>query len=271
VTSVLDRAEGWVPSQPSAQCHLGAMPIRLLFGSGRSWIVEAFRQALAEGDVKQRNDMSEQCRSDRDAVLRDFDVSRETSAKLDVLATELARWQSVKNLVGPATLAEVWTRHIADSLQLLDLAPTARSWLDLGSGAGFPGLVLAIAGAERSLEVHLVESNSRKCAFLRTIARLTGTAARVHEGRLETTVGTFAGLADVVSARALAPLPTLLAWTEPLLKTGTIGLFPKGRDAAAELTLAGKSWRFDAEMLPSRTESEARIIRITHLRAAHDE
>jgi 16S rRNA (guanine527-N7)-methyltransferase len=194
-----------------------------------------------------------------------LNVSRETTERLQLLETELRRWQAIKNLVGPATLDHIWDRHIVDSLQLLDLAPEARVWVDLGSGAGFPGLVLAIAGAERGLKVHLVESNSRKCAFLRHIARLTGVSATVHEARLETVVPGFIGKADVVSARALASLTMLLDWTEPMLKAGTIGLFPKGRDAEIELTEARKRWTFEADILPSRTDSDARILRITSI------
>jgi 16S rRNA (guanine527-N7)-methyltransferase len=200
-----------------------------------------------------------------ETALAGFDVSRETSAKLGVLAAELQRWQAVKNLVGPATLTDVWTRHIADSLQLLEHAGTARTWLDLGSGAGFPGLVVAIGGEGRGMTVDLVESNARKCAFLRHVVRLTGAAAGVHQTRFETVIPSFVGKVDVVSARALAPLRDLLAWTEPLLTTGTTGLFPKGRDAAAELTEAEKLWRFDVAILPSRTAPEARILRIAHL------
>ncbi|HZW47723.1 MAG TPA: 16S rRNA (guanine(527)-N(7))-methyltransferase RsmG [Microvirga sp.] len=194
-----------------------------------------------------------------------LNVSRETLEKLQLLERELRRWQAIKNLVGPATLDQVWDRHIVDSLQLLDFAPEAMTWVDLGSGAGFPGLVLAIAGQERGLKVHLVESNSRKCAFLRQIARLTGASAMVHEARLETVIPSFVGKADVVSARALASLTQLLEWTEPMLKTGTIGLFPKGRDAESELTEARKKWTFKADILPSRTDSEARILRITSI------
>jgi 16S rRNA (guanine527-N7)-methyltransferase len=194
-----------------------------------------------------------------------IDVSRETKEKLELLERELRRWQGIKNLVGPATLDHVWDRHIVDSLQLLDLAPEAQTWLDLGSGAGFPGLVLAIAGAERGLKLHLVESNSRKCAFLRHIARLAAVPAKVHEARLETVIPGFIGQADVVSARALAALPLLLEWTEPLLKAGTTGLFPKGRDAEIELTEARKRWTFAADILPSRTDSQARILRITSI------
>jgi 16S rRNA (guanine527-N7)-methyltransferase len=203
--------------------------------------------------------------------LEELGVSRETSDRLRVMVDELTRWQRVKNLVGPGTLADVWNRHVIDSLQLLKLVPEARRWLDLGSGAGFPGLVVAIAGAERGLQVDLVESNARKCAFLQNVIRLTAAPARVHAARLEGIVPGFQGLADVVSARALAPLGTLLSWTEPLLKTGTTGLFPKGRDAMDELTEARKSWRFQAEVLPSLTDSEARILRITHLTSIDDE
>jgi 16S rRNA (guanine527-N7)-methyltransferase len=199
------------------------------------------------------------------SVLAKIDVSRETREKLELLERELRRWQKVKNLVGPATLDHIWDRHIIDSLQLLDLAPEAKTWVDLGSGAGFPGLVLAIAGQERGLKVHLVESNSRKCAFLREIARLTGAQATVHSARLETVIPDFVGKADVVSARALAALTQLLEWTEPMLKAGTIGLFPKGRDAEIELTEARKRWTFEADILPSRTDSEARILRITSI------
>jgi 16S rRNA (guanine527-N7)-methyltransferase len=195
----------------------------------------------------------------------DLNVSRETFEKLDLLERELRRWQAIKNLVGPATLDRIWDRHIVDSLQLLDLAPDAGTWIDLGSGAGFPGLVVAIAGAERGLKVHLVESNSRKCAFLRQIARLTGSAVTVHEARLEAVIPGFVGKADVVSARALAALDQLLGWTAPLLKAGTIGLFPKGRDVEAELTEARKQWTFEAETLPSSTDSSARILRITSI------
>ncbi len=131
-------------------------------------------------------------------------VSRETTERLRLLESELRRWQSIKNLVGPGTLDDIWNRHIVDSLQLLNAAPDAKSWLDLGSGAGFPGLVLAIAGRERGLQVDLVESNSRKCAFLRHVARLTEANARVHEARLEAIIPQFVGKVDVVSARALA-------------------------------------------------------------------
>lgn len=202
---------------------------------------------------------------DRARVLAEAGVSRETAAALDCYVAELTRWQTVKNLVGPGTLAEVWTRHVADALQLLDLAPGATRWLDLGSGAGIPGLILAIAGRERPMfHVKLVESNARKCAFLTETARRTGAPVSILNARIENVIGDCQGT-EIVCARALAPLPQLLAWTEPLLRNDTIGLFPKGRDASAELTAAAQQWTFVGDSIRSRTDPEARILRITAL------
>ncbi len=201
----------------------------------------------------------------RRRVLDEHNVSRETAEALDLYVAQLTRWQTVKNLVGPATLAEVWQRHVADALQLLTLAPEAKRWLDLGSGAGIPGLILAIAGRGKTgFHVSLVESNARKCAFLSETARLTGAPVTVHNARIEAVIGTLSGV-EIVCARALAPLSQLLAWTEPLLTSGTIGLFPKGRDAAAELTEAEDAWTFTRDLIPSRTDSQARIVRVTSL------
>lgn len=201
----------------------------------------------------------------RSRVLAEHNVSRETAQALDLYVTQLTRWQTVKNLVGPATLAEVWQRHVADALQLLTIAPEARRWLDLGSGAGIPGLILAIAGKQRGdFHVELVESNARKCAFLSDTARLTGAPVTVHNARIESVIGQRSGI-DIVCARALAPLTQLLAWSEPLLTSGTVGLFPKGRDAAAELTEAEDAWTFTRDLIPSRTDSQARIVRVTSL------
>lgn len=192
-------------------------------------------------------------------------VPRETLAGLERYVEELRRWQRIKNLIGPGTLDQIWDRHIADSLQLLDLAPPgAVTWVDLGSGAGLPGLPLAIAGRHRpGFHVHLVESNGRKCAFLRHAARTCEAPVTVHEGRIEAVLPSLVGRVDVVTARALAPLADLLAWTAPVLKSGITGLFPKGREAEAELTEARKSWTFEAELVPSRTDAAARIVRVT--------
>ncbi|WP_332687234.1 16S rRNA (guanine(527)-N(7))-methyltransferase RsmG [Bosea sp. (in: a-proteobacteria)] len=198
--------------------------------------------------------------SDRRRGLDLTPVSRETEERLAVLVAELERWQRAKNLVSGATLSEVWTRHIADSLQLLDHAPDARRWLDLGSGGGFPGLVLGIRLAELGGHIDLVESNGRKCAFLRHAARLTGAAVTVHAARIEDAMPQFVGKVDVVTARALAPLPLLLDWCKELLRTGVMGVFPKGQHLDAELTDAAKYWKIQASTFPSVTDSAARIL-----------
>jgi len=204
-----------------------------------------------------------------ETALAGFDVSRETRERLGILVEELRRWQKAKNLVGPGTLDSVWSRHIADSLQLAAAAPEAKVWLDLGSGAGFPGLVIAITliGIEGA-RVHCVESNGRKCSFIRHAARMTGAPVTVHDARLEDVIPSFAGKIDILTARALAPLPRLLDWTAPLLTTGVHGLFPKGDNALGELTEARKSWKFEVEMIPSRTDPRGQILRIGSLEQA---
>jgi 16S rRNA (guanine527-N7)-methyltransferase len=190
-------------------------------------------------------------------------VSRETWARLDTFVALLLDRQKVMNLVGPSAIRNLWTRHVADSLQLLALAPGARTWIDLGSGAGFPGLVLACALADTSeAEVHLVESTQKKAAFLRETAQALGIPAIVHAQRIEDFVRSKPRAFDVVTARALAPLDRLLGYAIPLLKRGTVGLFPKGQDVEAELTAASKSWKIDAELLPSKTDPHGRILLI---------
>ena len=188
-------------------------------------------------------------------------VSRETRGKLEIYEAELRRWQKVKNLVGASTIPDVWERHFVDSLQLMTLAD-GDVWADLGSGAGFPGLVIAIARPQT--QVHLVESDSRKCAFLRHVARATDAPARVWEGRIEAVLDKLVPAPDVVSARALASLTDLLELAAPLLMNGATGLFPKGRDHVAELTKAAESWRFDVDVLPSAIDRDGRILRVRH-------
>jgi 16S rRNA (guanine(527)-N(7))-methyltransferase GidB len=202
----------------------------------------------------------------RQAVIDEFGLTSEIVEKLDTLVSELLRWQTVKNLVGPATLEQVWSRHIADSLQLHALAPDAKRWLDLGSGAGFPGLVLAILGSSAGFNVTLVESNARKCAFLRHVTRLTEAAATIHVDRLERIIPEMGGKVDILTARALAPLFQLLEWGKPLLETGAIGLFPKGRDLTLELQEAGKFWELDYKIYPSRIDPESSILWVTSVR-----
>jgi 16S rRNA (guanine527-N7)-methyltransferase len=207
---------------------------------------------------------------DRQRGLSLTPVSRETEERLAILVAELERWQRAKNLVSTATLDEVWTRHIADSLQLFDHAPDARRWLDLGSGGGFPGLVLGIRLAEVGGHIDLVESNARKCAFLRHAARLTGAAVTVHAARIEDAMPQFLGKVEVVTARALAPLPLLLDWCKELLRTGVIGVFPKGQHLDAELTDASKYWKIQASTFPSVTDSAARILVIRNAQKRTD-
>jgi 16S rRNA (guanine527-N7)-methyltransferase len=193
-------------------------------------------------------------------------VSRETWERLDGLVALLIKWQTTTNLVAPSTLAEIWTRHVADSLQLLTIVPDARAWVDLGSGGGFPGLVIACAMADHpGGKIDLVESNQKKSAFLREAARILSVPAIVHTRRIEDFVSAPVQSFDVVTARALAPLDRLMDYAGPLLKTGAIGLFPKGQDAESELTAASKSWTMDAQLVPSRTDPQARIVVVRRL------
>lgn len=198
---------------------------------------------------------------------RVFPVSRETLAKLETYVTLLKLWQKTINLVAPATLDHIWHRHVADSAQLLALAPKyAKFWVDLGSGGGFPGLVLGIMLGERpGARMTLVESDSRKAAFLREAARTVSAPVDILCGRIEN-VATQFNLAsvDVVTARALAPLPRLLGLCRPLFGPTTIALLLKGRDAEVELAEAhaewSSTWPFAADLVPSRTDKEGRIV-----------
>jgi 16S rRNA (guanine527-N7)-methyltransferase len=188
-------------------------------------------------------------------------VSRETTARLDRFVEVLLDWQKRMNLIAPSTEPILWTRHIADSLQLLALAPGAKRWADLGSGGGFPGLVLACALADTpGAQVHLVESKMKKAAFLREAAESTGAPAVVHAERIEDFVKHAPHPIDIVTARALAPLPELLTAAYPLLTKGAVGLFPKGQDVDAELTGAAKCWNIQVSLAPSRTDPRSRIV-----------
>lgn len=202
--------------------------------------------------------------ADRAHALALTPVSRETTARLDRFVALLLDWQRRINLIAPSTEAKLWTRHVADSLQLLALVPDARRWADLGSGGGFPGLVIACALAEakgaQGAQVHLVESNTKKAAFLREAARVTEAPAVIHATRIEDFVDNAPEGIEVVTARALAPLVDLLGSAYPLVQRGARGLFPKGQAAAGELTEAGKHWKIRASLEVSRTEPQARII-----------
>ena len=203
--------------------------------------------------------------TDRARALELTPVSRETAAQLDQLVELLLDWQQRINLIAVSTAPVIWTRHIADSLQLLEHAPQARTWVDLGSGAGFPGLVLACALADQpGAVVHLIESNGKKATFLREAARLIGAPAIVHGVRIEDFVKNFSDHPDAITARALAPLDQLLALAHPLSKTGAQGLFPKGQDVASELTKAAKYWKFKPILVPSKTSPQSRIVLVRH-------
>jgi 16S rRNA (guanine527-N7)-methyltransferase len=205
---------------------------------------------------------------DRAHALALISVSRETEARLDRLVDVLLDWQGRMNLIAPSTIPHIWTRHIADSLQLLMLAPQARIWADLGSGGGFPGLVIGCALAETAAahagvadaHVHLVESSTKKSGFLREAARVIGAPCTIHTERIEDFVKHPPKSIDAVTARALAPLPKLLGLAYPLLKKGIPGLFLKGQDVEAELTEAAKCWNIQATLVRSRTEPRARIV-----------
>jgi 16S rRNA (guanine527-N7)-methyltransferase len=202
--------------------------------------------------------------ADRARALALTPVSRETLVRLDHFSDLLLTWQQRINLIAPSTIPALWTRHIADSLQLLALAPDAKVWADFGSGAGFPGLVLACALAETpGACVHLVESNAKKAAFLREAARAIGAPAKIHAVRIVDFVDNLTDSVEVVTARALAPLVKLMAEVYPLLKTGTVALFPKGQDVDVELTEAAKCWTIQASLVPSLTDSKAKIVKIT--------
>ena len=193
------------------------------------------------------------------------DVSRETMDRLRAYADLLAKWQKAINLVSRSDLPDIWRRHFLDSAQLMPLLPPVpgpdkRVIADMGSGAGFPGLVLAILGAGK---VHLIESDGRKCAFLAEATRITGAPAVVHNLRLDPKRPPDVEIrADVVTSRALAPLPKLLEYAALLLKPGGVCLFLKGAGAAEELTAACKVWNMRVEKLPSRTSGSGVILRL---------
>ena len=198
------------------------------------------------------------------------DVSRETRARLEIYESLLRRWQERVNLVSEASLARLWTRHFLDSAQLgpmLACAPDTHI-VDVGSGAGFPGMVLAIL--DRRRRISLVEANARRCAFLREVAQATDSAVSVIEGRLEApALRAQLAPAGRIVARACAPLRDLLDLVFPILDSRTSCIFPKGRRYHAELEAARRRWTFRVEMLPSVTDAEARILRISDVERHH--
>jgi 16S rRNA (guanine527-N7)-methyltransferase len=204
--------------------------------------------------------------SDKVEALKLTPVSRETVSRLDRYVDLLREWQAKTNLVASSTLPTLWTRHISDSLQLLALAPTAKIWVDFGSGGGFPGVVLACALAETSGSmVHLVERNAKKAAFLREALRVTDSRGTVHLADIGDSVDRIAGPVDCVTARAVAPLHQLIGFAEPLVTRGAIAFFLKGQDVEAELTEATKYWNITPHLHPSRTGGHGWIVELDRI------
>ncbi len=202
---------------------------------------------------------------DRAGFAARLDVSRETLDRLTLYLELLGRWQRAINLVGPATLDDPWRRHILNSAQLLSHLPERPSPLvDLGSGAGFPGMVLALLGVPG---VALIEADRRKAEFLRQVARATGAEVAVHAERIERMA---AWPATVVTARALAPLPRLLPLAEPFLAPGSVCLFLKGPSLTRELIDAGRSWHMVPEMFPSVSSSSGIVLKLRGVGRARD-
>jgi 16S rRNA (guanine527-N7)-methyltransferase len=200
---------------------------------------------------------------DKAAALALTPVSRETEARIDRYVDLLREWQAKTNLVAPSTLPNLWTRHISDSVQLLTLAPSAKIWVDLGSGGGFPGVVLACALAETpGTMVHLVERNAKKAAFLREALRVANAPGTVHLADIGDIVDRIAGPVDCVTARAVAPLHQLIGFAEPLVRRGAKALFLKGQDVEAELTEATKYWKIKPHLHSSRTGGHGWIVEL---------
>jgi 16S rRNA (guanine527-N7)-methyltransferase len=223
-----------------------------------------------DGDtIRQMAQTSEQKKlsiADKAAALTLTPVSRETEARLDRYVDLLREWQAKTNLVAPSTLPNLWTRHIADSLQLLALAPSAKTWADLGSGGGFPGVVLACALAETpGAMVHLVERNAKKAAFLREALRVSASPGTVHLAEIGDSVDRITGPVDCVTARAVAPLHQLIGFAEPLVRQGAKALFLKGQDVEAELTEATKYWKITPHLHSSRTGGHGWIVELDHI------
>ena len=188
-------------------------------------------------------------------------LPEETLRRLEIYANLLEKWQRTINLVGPSTLDDLWVRHFADSLQVSDAVPEARQWLDLGSGAGFPGLVTAIRYAdEAGTKVDLVEANQRKCAFLREVSRETGAPTVIHCGRIEQILPSLDAKIEAVSARALAPLPVLIGYSEKFIDAGAVGIFSKGKQVDAELTDSLTIGKYLVTTIGSKTSSPARLV-----------
>jgi 16S rRNA (guanine527-N7)-methyltransferase len=207
--------------------------------------------------------LAERLADDRQTALRLVPVSRETEKRLSAFVDLLGRWQKAINLVSESSLTSVWTRHIADSAQLIGLVPGVKRCIDLGSGAGFPGIVIAIqlAGIPGAA-VHCIETDRRKCAFLREAARVTGAPATIHPVRVETIDPEMLGAVDAVTARAIAPLRHTLELAKVWLELGAIGIFPRGRSVDDQLEALPAALPYAIESVPSVVDPKSAILRI---------
>ena len=196
---------------------------------------------------------------------RDFGATEAQMADLERFRDRVEETNAVMNLVGPATLPAFWSRHVLDSAQLLKLAPQALTWADLGAGAGFPGVVLAVLlKGSPGAQVHLVDSLTKRCRFLSEVVADLELPAQVHDSRAEN----LKIPVDIVTARAVAPLEKLLGFARPYFALGAEGLFLKGESAGQELEDARRAWRFDAEIVPSLSDPRGQVVRIRRLARA---
>ncbi|MCL4146566.1 UNVERIFIED_CONTAM: hypothetical protein GTU68_039016 [Idotea baltica] len=198
------------------------------------------------------------------------DVSRETLERLQIYVDLVLKWQPAQNLIAPSTIPDIWTRHVADSLQTRWSYPEARVWMDIGSGAGFPGVVTAILMADDDAggHVHMIESNQRKAAFLRTALRETGSKGTVHAGRIESVAKEWTlGPVDAVSARALASLDLLMALSEPFTRQGARAVFHKGQDFQREVNEVTARWDFDMIEKTSLVDPMSRMLLFSNISA----
>ncbi len=198
---------------------------------------------------------------------RRFNVSRETLERLKIYAEMLTKWQRRINLVGPSTIDILWKRHFADSLELREHALSGvKNWLDIGTGAGFPGLVIAACGEQENLHINLVESNAKKCAFLREVSRRIEAPVTIHNCRIEAidSQAIQAMSLGVVTARALAPLDLLLKLAEKPLEYGAVGLFPRGQDVEDELTACSKYWKMETRIVERKYGLPGKILMVDH-------
>lgn len=200
---------------------------------------------------------------DRAAGLALIGANRQIEDRLAEYVELLARWRGITNLISESAFSQVWTRHVADCAQLVGYAPLARRWVDLGSGGGFPGMVIGLLLAEiRGAEVHCLEADQRKCAFLREVARATAAPVHIHAARIEVFDSYTLLPVDAVTSRALAPLSRLIEFANVWLIRGAIGIFPQGRSAVAQIASLSGTSEFQIESFRSKLDPEARIVRI---------